>query len=176
MYVDWCTKTPFGKYSICRPRQNFVFPRSFISNSFFMSFFFLVSSLEVPTRFKSSTYTIIIANPISDLMKMHGHIGLFTYPSFSKYLLRWLYHMHPDYFNPYKDHCNLIKYMPRAFILFDSGNLNPSRIFMYISLSMDTYKYVIVTSMRCISSPFEIVKLIKKRNVIVSMTGEYVSL
>ena len=46
---------------------------------------------------------------------------------------------------------------------------------MYISFSMDPYKYVVITSMKRISSPFEIVKLIKKRNVIVSMTGEYVS-
>ena len=135
-----------------------------------------MSSSGVPTRFKSSTYTAIIANPVSDfLMKMHGHIGLFTYPSFSKYSLRRLYHMRPDCFNPYKDRCNLIEYMLRGFVLFASGNLNPSGIFMYISLSMDPYKYAVITSMRRISSPSETAKLIKKRNVIASMTGEYVS-
>ena len=135
-----------------------------------------MSSSGVPTRFKSSTYTTIIANPVSDfLMKMHGHIELFTYPSFSKYSLRRLYHMRPNCFNPYKDHCNLIEYMLRVFVLFVSGNLNSLGIFMYISLFMDPYKYVVITSMRRISSPSETAKLIKKRNVIVSMTGEYVS-
>ena len=127
-----------------------------------------MSSSGVPTRFKLSTYTAIIANPVSDfLMKMHGHIRLFIYPSFSKYSLRRLYYMHPECFNPYKDHCNLIEYMLRGFVQFASSDLNPSGIFMYISLSMDPYKYVVITSMRCISSPFEIAKLIKKRNVIV---------
>ena len=101
-----------------------------------------MSSWGVPTRFKSLTYTAIIVNPVSYfLMKMHGHIRLFTYPSFSKYPLRWLYHMRPDCFNLYKDHCNLIEYMLRGFILFASSNLNQSRIFKYISLSMDLYKY-----------------------------------
>ena len=135
-----------------------------------------MSSSGVPTRFKSSTYIAIIVNPVSDfLMKMHGHIGLFTYHSFSKYSLRRLYHMRPDYFNPYNDHCNLIEYMLRGFVLFASSNLNPSGIFMYISLSMYPYKYVVITSMRCISSPSKTAKLIKKRNVIAPMTGKYVS-
>ena len=108
-----------------------------------------MSSSRVPTRFKSSSHIAIIANPIFDfLIKMHGHIGLFTYPSFSKYSLRRLYHMCPDCFNPYKDRYNLIEYMLRGFVLFILGNLNPSGIFMYISLSMDPYKYAIITSMR----------------------------
>ena len=46
---------------------------------------------------------------------------------------------------------------------------------MYISLSMDPYKYAVITSMRRISSSSDTTKLIKKRNVIVSITGEYVS-
>ena len=95
-------------------------------------------------------------------MKMHGHIGLLTYLSFSKYLLRRLYHMRSAYFNPYKDRCNLIKYMLQVFALFVSGNLNPSWIFLYISLSMDLHKYVVITSMRHISGPYETTKLIKK--------------
>ena len=122
-----------------------------------------MSYLRVPTRFKPSTYTTIIASRVSDfLMKMHGHMGLFTYPSFGKYFPRRLYHMCPTYFNPYKDHCKLIEYMLQVFVLFVSGNLNPPRIFMYISLSMDLYKCVVTTSMRCISSPYETTKLIKK--------------
>ena len=92
-----------------------------------------MSSLGVSIRFKSSIYTTIIANLVSDfLMKMHGQIGLFTYPSFSNYSLRQLYHMRPNYFNPYKDRCNLIEYMLRDFVLFASGNLNHSGIFIYI--------------------------------------------
>ena len=83
--------------------------------------------------------------------------------------------MRPDYFNPYKDRCNWIEYMLRGFIQFASGNLNPSGIFMHISLSMDPYKYVVITSMRCISNPSETTKLIKKQNMIMSMSGEYVS-
>ena len=47
-----------------------------------------MSSTGVPTRFKSSTHTIIIENLISDfLIKTHGHIGLFAYPSFSNFSL-----------------------------------------------------------------------------------------
>ena len=150
--------------------------KSLISIFFFKYFVILVSSSRVPTRFKSSTYTAIIANPVSDfLMKMHGHIGLFIYPSFSKYSLRWLYHMCPDYFNPYKDRCNLIEYMLRGFVQFALDNLNPSGIFMYISLCMDPYKYIIIIFMRRISSPIGTAKLINKRNVIASITGEYVS-
>ena len=83
--------------------------------------------------------------------------------------------MRPTYFNPYKDHCNLIEYMLRGFVQFALGNLNPLGIFMYISLSMAPYKYVVIKSMRRISSLSETAKLIKKRNVIASMTGEYVS-
>ena len=98
-------------------------------------------------------------------MKMHEHIGLFIYPSFNKYSLRRLYHMRLDCFNSYKNCCNLIEYMLRDFVQFALGNLNPSRI-MYISLSMDSYKYVVITSMRRISSPSETAKLIKKQNVI----------
>ena len=130
-----------------------------------------MSSSGVPTRFKSSTYTIIIANSVSDfLIKMHRHIGLFIYPSFSKYLLRRLYHMCLNWFNPYKDHRNLIEYMLQGFVQFASGNLNPSRIFMYISVSMDPYKYVVITFMRRMTA-----KLIKKSYVIMSMTEENVS-
>ena len=101
-----------------------------------------MSSLRVPKRFRSSTYTtiiVIIANPIYDfLIKMHD-IGLFAYPSFNKYSLRRLYHMRSDCFNPYKDRCNLIEHILRDFVLFALGNLNPSEIFIYMSLSMDPY-------------------------------------
>ena len=100
-----------------------------------------MSSLRVPTKFKSSTYTSIIANLVSDiLIKMHGHIGLFAYHSFNKYSLRRLYHMPPDYFNLYKDRCNLIEHILRGFVLFAPGNLNLSRIFIYIYI----YIYVII--------------------------------
>ena len=77
--------------------------------------------------------------------------------------------MHLDYFKSYKDCCNLIEYMLQDFVLFALSNLNPLRIFMYISF-MDPYKYIVRTSMRRISSPSKTVKLIKKQNVIVSMT------
>ena len=106
-----------------------IFPRFVIPNSFFKYFVVFVRSLRVPKRFKSSTYTTIIVNPISDLLiKMHGHIRLFAYPSFNKYSLRKIYHMRPDYFNPYRDCCNLIEHILRDFIFFALGNLNPSRI------------------------------------------------
>ena len=155
---------------------NFCFSKIFHLKFLLQVICYFVTSLGVPTRFKSSTYIVIIANSVFDfLMKMHGHIGLFTYPSFSKNLLRWLYHMRPDYFNTYKDHCNLIKYMLRGFVLFALSNLNPSRIFIYISLYMDPYKYIVITFMRHISSPFGTAKLIKKLYVIAPMTGENVS-
>ena len=140
MYVDWCTKTPFRKCSICRLRQNFVFLRSFISNSFFKQFVVLVSSSRVPTRFKSLTYTAIIVNPVSYfLMKMYGHIGLFTYPSFSKYSLRRLYHMRPDCFNLYKNLYSLIEYMLQCFA---SSIWNPSGIFIYVCHYLKIHVYM----------------------------------
>ena len=83
--------------------------------------------------------------------------------------------MRSDCFNPYKDLCSLIDNMLRGFVLTASGSLNPSGIFMCISLSMDPYKYAVITSMRRISSSSDTAKLIKKRNVIASITGEYVS-
>ena len=67
----------------------FCFPNIFLLKFLFKYFVALVNSLEVPTRFKSSTNIIVIANSISDfLIKMHGHIRLFAYPSFNIYLLR----------------------------------------------------------------------------------------
>ena len=154
----------------------FCFSKIFHFKFIFQVIYCFCGSLGVLTRFKSSTYTTIITNLVFDfLMKMHGHVALFKYPSFSKYSLRRLYHMRLDCFNPYKDHCNLIEYMLQGFVLFASGNLNPLGIFMYISLSMDPYKYAVITSMRPIFSLSETTKLIKKQNVIASMTGEYVS-
>ena len=136
-----------------------------------------MSSYGVPIKFKSSTYTAIIANPFSVfLMKAHGKIELFTYPSLSKYWLKRLYHIRPDCFNPYKDIYNLSEYMLRGFEFIASGNVNPSGIFIYTLASRDPYKYVVTTSIRRISSPSETAKLIKYRNVIASITGEYVSL
>ena len=100
-----------------------------------------MTSLGVLTRFKSLTFTTIIANLIYDfLIKMHGHIGLFAYPFFNKYSLRRLYHMRLDCFNPYRDRCNLIERILRDFVLFALGNLNHSGIFIYMSLSMDPYR------------------------------------
>ena len=122
-----------GKCSICRFRQNFVLSRSFISNSFLKYFVVLVSSSGVATRFKSSTYATIITNLVYDfLIKIPGHIGLFTYTSFSKYSLRQLHHMRSNCFNPYRDCCNLIEHILRGSVLFVSGNLNPLAIFIYI--------------------------------------------
>ena len=86
-----------------------------------------------------------------------------------------LFRSRPNCFNPFKDRCNWIEYMLRGFVQFALGNLNPLGIFMHISLSMDPYKYDVITFMRRISSPSGTIKLIKKLNVIVSMTGENVS-
>ena len=100
-----------------------------------------MSPSRVPIKFGSSTYTIIIENPVSNfLIKMHGHIGLFAYHSFNKYSLRRLYYMHLDWFNPYRDYCDLIEHILRGFVLFALGNLNLLGIFIYISLSMDPYR------------------------------------
>ena len=67
--------------------------------------------------------------------------------------------------------------MIRGFVLTALGSLNPLGIFMCISLSMNPYKYAVavITTMRRISSPSEIAKLIKKQNVIASIIGKYVS-
>ena len=133
MYIDWWTRIPFGRCSICRPRQNFFLPRSFISNSFFKQFVVFVNSSGVPTRFKSSTYTATIANLDYDfLIKTHGQIGLFSNPSFKRYSLRWLYHMRLDCFNPYKDLCNLIEYKLR-----NVGLYIPDILYHYLMIHTD---------------------------------------
>ena len=96
-----------------------------------------MSSSGVPIRFRLSTYTTIIANSVFDyLIKMHGHIGLLAYTSFNKYSLRRLYHMSPDCFNPYRDLRNLIEHILRGFAFTTSRNVNPSGIFIYMSLSI----------------------------------------
>ena len=101
-----------------------------------------MSSLEVPTRFKSSISITIIANSIFDfLIEMHKHIGLFKYPSFSKYSLRRLYHMRLDCFNLYRDCCNLIEHILRGFVLFASCNFNYFGIFIYIYIYIYIYHY-----------------------------------
>ena len=73
------------------------------------------------------------------------------------------------------DRCNFIEYIPHGFENFASSNVNPLGIFVYMSLSMDPYKYVVTTSIKCISSPSETAKCIKYLKVIASITGEYVS-
>jgi len=68
----------------------------------------------------------MIMNPdVVFSIKTHGHIGLFTYPSFNKYSLKRLCYMHPDCFNPYNDLCNLIRYNSLGFELNASDILNP---------------------------------------------------
>ena len=80
-------------------------------------------------------------DPANGLDRESGcDIRLFAYPSFSKYSLRRYYHMRSDCFNPYRDCCNLIEHILQDFVLFALGNLNSSRIFMYMSLSMDPYR------------------------------------
>ena len=91
---------------------------------------------------------------------MHEHIELFTYLFFNKYTVRQLYHMYMDYFSSHEDHCNLIEYMLQGFVVFDSSNLNPSGLFMYISLFMDPYKYVFTASVRLTSSPSETIRVL----------------
>ena len=135
-------KIPFFKYSICNPWQNFVLPKSYISNSFFKQFIVLFNSSGVPMILISSTYTEIIANSLLDLfMNIHGHIGSFLYPSFRRYSLSQLYHIRPDCFNLYKDF-SLIEYCFHEFKVHASGSWNPSGIF--ICLYINLYIYVII--------------------------------
>ena len=68
--------------------------------------------------------------------------------------------MYMDCFSPHENHCNLIDYMLRGFALFASSNLDPSGIFMYISLSMDLYRYTLTTSVRLTSSPSKNVRVL----------------
>ena len=82
-------------------------------------------------RFKLSTYTATISNPISKfLIKIQRQIGLFTYLCFNKKLFRQLYHIHPDYFNPYKEHYSFKEYKLRGLNFFASRILNHSKIFI----------------------------------------------
>ncbi|KAL0847177.1 hypothetical protein Bca101_020423 [Brassica carinata] len=94
--------TTIGLDKGCNPKQNFVLPRSFISNSLFRYSTVWEISPEVPMMFKSSTYTAIITKPLflNFFMKMHGLIGSFMYPSFMRYSLNLLYHIRPDCFSP----------------------------------------------------------------------------
>ena len=108
-------------------RIKFCFPEVFHLKLVFQIFVVIMSSLGVPTRFKSSTSTTIISNPVFDfLIKMHGHIEVV--------------HMRPDCFNPYRDRCNLIEHILQGFVLFALGNLNPLGIFRYMSLSINPYR------------------------------------
>ena len=71
-----------------------------------------MSSLGVPNKFISSTYTARIANPNYDFfIKTQRHIGLLIYPSLIKYSLRRLYHILPNCFKLYNDRLNLIEYI-----------------------------------------------------------------
>ena len=177
MYVDWWTRIPFGRCSYCSQRQIFVIPRSFISNLFFNNLWFFWSLLEPLQDLKSLTYTVTIANLDSEfLIKTHVQIGLFTNPYFNKYLLRWLYHMGPNWFNPYKNLCSLIEYMLWDMEPYAASILYPSGIFMYISLFNDPYRFAVTTSIKHMSKFSVTTKLIKNLNVIASITGAYVSL
>ncbi|KAL0682557.1 hypothetical protein Bca4012_049404 [Brassica carinata] len=94
--------TTMGLVRGCNPKYNFVFPRSFISNSFLRYSTVWEISPEVPRIFRSSTYTAMIMNSLFSnfLMKIHGLIGSFLYPSFTRYSLSLLYHIRPDCFSP----------------------------------------------------------------------------
>ena len=134
-----------GKMLDLKSKTKFGFSNIFHLNYFAVS----MSFSKVSTRFNSSIYTIIITNPVCDfLIKMHKHMGLFTYPFFNNYILRKLYHICLDYFSSYEDHYNLIEYMLQGFVLLSSCNLNPSKNFMRMSLSMDPYKYAMTTFVR----------------------------
>ncbi|KAL0786901.1 hypothetical protein Bca101_003147 [Brassica carinata] len=93
--------TTMGIDNGCNPKQNFVFSRSFISNSFLRYSIVWEIYPEVPRIFKSSTYTAIITKPwLNFFIKIQGLIGTFLYPSLSRYSLNLLYHIRPDCFNP----------------------------------------------------------------------------
>uniref|UniRef100_A0A0D3D4W6 Uncharacterized protein n=1 Tax=Brassica oleracea var. oleracea TaxID=109376 RepID=A0A0D3D4W6_BRAOL len=65
-------------YSICNPKQNFVFPKSFISNCFLRYSTVWEISPDVPRIFRSSTYTAMITKPLSDFfMNIHELVGSF---------------------------------------------------------------------------------------------------
>ena len=66
--------------------------------------------------------------------------------------------MYMNFFSPHEDHCNLIDYMLRGFVVFVSSNLNHSGIFMHISLSMNPYKYALIASVRFTSSLSETIR------------------
>ena len=119
----------------------FCYTKVFTSNSFFNNFAVFSISSGDPIMFKSSTYTAMIVKPRFDLlMKTHGLITLFLYPSFRRYSLNRLYHIRPDCFSPYKDLLNFIEYISLGFDLYASGIFNPSGTFIYISLSSEPYK------------------------------------
>jgi hypothetical protein len=59
--------------------------------------------------------------------------------------------------------------------LYASGILYLSGIFMYISLSSDSYEYVVTSSIKCVSKLSITTKLIRNLNVIAYTTDEYVS-
>ena len=120
------------------------------------------SSSGVPLRFESSTYIATMEKSIADFhMNIRGQTGLLTYASFNNYSLRQLYHIPPDCFNSYEDHSNLIEYRLWDFELCSLGILNPSEIFVYMSLSNDPYNYIVTTSIRHMFSLSETTKVIK---------------
>ena len=116
------------------------FPKIFHLKFVFQIFFHSYELFKIPNKILIINIQNNNRNLVSNfLIKIHRSTRLFTYPSISKYSLRRLYDMRANYFNLYRDRCNLIEHILWGFILFASTNLNPLGIFMYMS-SMDPYK------------------------------------
>lgn len=82
--------------------------------------------------------------------------------------------MCPNCFNPYNDIYNLNQNIILGYVSFVSGTLNLSCTFIYKLLSSEPYRYVVIASVRHISSLFNTVKLIKNLKMMVFITVEYV--
>jgi hypothetical protein len=85
-----------------------------------------------------------------------------------------LYHIRPDCFKPYKDLTSFTQYMLRFAFIF--GTEIPSKTFMYMSESNDPYKYTVMISINYKDRCFCITRDIKHYNIILLITGEYISL
>jgi hypothetical protein len=107
-------------------------------------------------------------------MNTHGQSLLFEYPLFRRNFFSELYHILLDCFKPYKYLTSFTEYMLRFAFVFDTEL--PSRTFIYMSESNDSYKYAVTTSINYKDRCFCIARDIKYQNIIPLITREYVSL
>ena len=140
MFEEWYSSILRSKQVIhlyyARPsdRNNILFSPNFHLKFSFQIFSSFRNSSGALIKFMSSTYTVSIVNLDSDVfMNTHEAYKNFNlYAHFMMFSLRQSYHILPNCFKPYKNHCNFIEHKLREFELYAYDILNPSEIILII--------------------------------------------